>query len=208
VRSTLALLVVMTVLCGLGGCALIGLPNPDDLTFASVSVIYSKDRTDDTWPLRVPGSPINEKLLRIDFTTKFDLFYAASGRHYNIWNRMDFCHPETNVYNSGVSWHPGVYWNGIDVTDTDAYLKQPEVLKAYGSTTMRTFYAYLSASHYRFPNTPHFFGEPPPLLYNLDDRPEDVCLRVSGGKMLGSSFQSNIVFIPRAAIANALATAR
>jgi hypothetical protein len=101
-----------------------------------------------------------------------------------------------------------VYWRGIDVDDTDAYGNDPELLKNYGLSMKRTFYVYLSVSHYEYPNISHISGESPALLYNLEEQPENVCLRVRGGTMLGQSFISNIVFIPKEAIANALAAAR
>jgi hypothetical protein len=81
-------------------------------------------------------------------------------------------------------------------------------LKTYGLPVTRTFYVYLSVSYYASPNISHVGGEPPPLLYDLEERPENVCLRVGGGVMFGPSFRSNIVFIPKEVIANALAAAR
>jgi hypothetical protein len=80
-------------------------------------------------------------------------------------------------------------------------------LKIYDSQTTRTFYVYLAVSYYASPNISHVFGEPPPLLYNLENKSENVCLLVGGGVMFGPSFRSNIVFIPKEVIANALAAA-
>jgi len=205
-----ALLTAAIMLCvpNLGGCALIALPDPDDLAFSSIAVLYSNDRTDDTWPLTVPGSQINEKLLRIEFTTKFNLFLAAYQRYYNIWNRIDFCQHNTDGYLGGVSEYPGVYFGAVNVDDLDAYGRSPEILKTYGLPITRTFYAYLAVSYYASPNISHVDGEPPPLLYILEEKADNVCLRIGGGVMFGPTFRSNIVFIPKEVISNALAASR
>jgi hypothetical protein len=195
----------MLHILGSSGCALISLPDPDDLALSSVAAVNSEDLSEYPWSSELLHPPA-EEMLRVDFATRYDLFHAA--HEYSIWNRVDFCKPDTDVYNSGVNWNLHVYWNKLNLDDLDAYAKNPELAKLYNSSTTRTFYVYIAVSHYESPNISHISGEPPALLYNLEEQPENVCLRVEGGTMLGQSFRSNTVFIPKEAIANALTAAR
>jgi len=48
------------------------------------------------------------------------------------------------------------------------------------------------------------YGSPDLLPYDLAERPEDVCLIVAGGNMLGGRFVSNTIIVPKDAIARAL----
>jgi hypothetical protein len=204
-RSAATPLAAAALLCVLGpsGCALIGPPDPDDFTFSSVAVVYSNDRTDDTWPKYDPNP--NRKLLKIAFTTKFDLLGAAFEKGYNVWNRIDFCHTDTDIYSLGVNPKSAVFWNGIDMQRSDLNKDQRDsIKKTYDSTHPRTFYVYLNVV-VDFPQDYGVIhGEPPPLLYSLDEKPEDVCLTIHGGALIRRFFTSNTVFIPRQVIANAL----
>jgi hypothetical protein len=209
VTSKLALLLAAALLCilGTGGCALIGPRDPHDFTFSSVAAVYPNDRTDDTWPKYGPSQ--NEKLLKIEFTTKFDLLNSVLDEGYNVDDRIDFCSRSTDVYSMGVNSNPTIFWDGVDLMRSDLYHGDIKSSKnRYDSAHLRTFYVYLHVVNNFTQDYGMIHGEPPPLLYNLDQTPQDVCLTIHGAALIRRFFTSNTIFIPKQVIANALAATR
>jgi len=192
-------------LLGLGGCALTDAGVPRDLKLSSIAVVYGNDLTEDSW--RGYDARLNPKLLRIEFTTKYDLFYLPYERRNAIFSRIDLCDKNTLRDKWGINESDTVYWNGINVNSAYQYRANPQIKDSYYSLSVRTFYTFLYVSMQRAPETKVGGDESPPISYDLDKEPENICLRVFGADEAHLAFSSNIVFVPKQVIANALAAA-
>jgi len=203
-----ATLVGVTLLCvlGAGGCALVDPDVARDLKFSSIAVVYGKDLAEDSW--QGYDSRPNPKLLKIEFTTKYDLFYLPYENRFAIFNRVDFCDTSTFFDKWGPNESDTVYWSGINVNLAHNYRSDPQIRGKYNSSSVRAFYTFLYVSKKWPPDTKVGDDEWPPVSYDLDKEPENICLRVFGADEAHVVFSSNIVFIPKEVIANALAAAR
>jgi hypothetical protein len=170
---------VLEVLTTTGACPLIGSADLHDLKIVSAEFVDLKDRPDAVW-LGVGLRP-SRPLAMVTFTTKTNLIEFARRYDYNIVEGASFC--------SG---------NGVDEAkklqeDSSVYDLDGRI-----DMTRRDSRASPGVYHIYLDVTPmKFAGHPSPFAYDLRHQPEDVCIEVRGGNMLGRTFVSNVMIVSK-----------
>lgn len=170
-------------------CAIFSPAGPADLRLHSVQAIRSAD-TKIAW-----GQP--QMLLRVNFLSIVNLQQLADDYGFLVANRASMgCGAKYEVLRSRRLSLSGVFFGSdLEVTPdgTD--------LSASPSPNQPVMYYTLFPIKGRVLNEEeNDLGSP----YDFERQPDDICLQVVGGDMVGRSFASNILKIPREVIVVAL----
>lgn len=203
----------------LAACAFLPSHAPTDLRFEAARAILSKEANVDVQRYNHKSVPV----LEVSFSSGSDLFEFANDND-NIgysalacsdWQKNEEYNKRISETGSSVKAGPyvalmnnvayDVYYGDIPVkNDAEAmrrYNALPEVEK---SKRPLMYQIYLDVR--REPYTGHLAANvQSPPTYDLQKNPEDVCFHIGGGRMwIGGATPSNIVTIPKEAIATAL----
>jgi hypothetical protein len=165
----------------------------NSLNFVSASVVNLQDQSEIEW-LGGDHRPSDE-LLKITFSSSIDLGEIARRYDYHVSTKIYFCEDGADKYKNGIARYSDVYSNQRVV----AYDMKRE---AGQRTTHQQFLYYLYFDVVRSPSFDVFRKRLPG--YDLHRDPRDLCVQVHGGNMLGESYDTNILTIPKDAIASAL----
>jgi len=174
----------------LSGCALFSPAAPKDLRLVSVSLTNYRDEPE----MRQIGHEPRRSLplLKIEFSSATDLLHFAHQHEMSVYNRATICDRHLWPF-FGVS---SVYWKNIEVWP---YSDDPKALPCTDClNTGFLYHVYFGVSE----SNPEF------MVYDLRQQPADICFRVESGDMLGRHSMSNVVVIPKEAIAEVLSTAK
>ena len=182
-------LVLLPLLAGTVSCALIQGPNLHQLKLTSVRVVNSNEV-----PNFVPlaHAALSERsFLVLNFSAERDLIEYAKRYEYNIVNNASICRDD-----------------GIDTTkllQNDVYIYDATgAVNAFRKdgpeeASARAGYdVYIAMRSIPLASRSVF-------EYDLQYNPENICIQLKGGNMLGDSFVSNIIVVPKVAISDALA---
>lgn len=183
--------IVLVSLCSIetASCALMGGPDLRDLKFVSVKVIDPRSPADAAIDNANPWH--DRASLVVSFTAEQDLFGYVKQHEYSIGNDASFCR--------------GNEIDSLRPTQNDPYVFDARgKLDAYrgdvsGSPASEPIY------HIYIAIRPIHLAGQSVFEYDLQHAPEDVCVRLSGGNMLGGKFISNVIVVPKASIMAALA---
>lgn len=143
------------------------------------------------------ASKPDRPLLRIEFSSHVNLPLFAFGNGYTLSSQAYFCDdPEASTGRVKTIADPGVYANGTMLTAYD-----PSPLGREKSPYIYYMYVFLDG------RLTYNGQEKVKEFYDLRQSPQDVCLKVRGGKNF-SSFESNILIIQKGEIARILNGAR
>lgn len=163
---------------------------PGDLTFISAQEVDWLDQSEMRAPERANGGQKTHRpLLKVEFSSHANLFKLAND--YPVGNYSFFCDRPRDP--TRVSF-PGVYFQGIHIWWPDDRRSEDEL--APGPVT---YYVFLDVAKPERPN-----DIPPQKAFDLRQRPENVCFYLSGGNISGRGYRSNLVMVPKEAIAAAL----
>jgi hypothetical protein len=176
----------------MASCSLVSGPNLHNLKLSSVGIIDPSRPADaardgvSPWPDRT--------VLAINFTAERNLAEYAKQYEYNIGNDASFCRADEVDPTSRLQNNPYVY---------DALGKVDAFRDSHPSTTstlepQATYHVYIAV-------TPMPLAGRDQFDYDLQSRPEDICVQLRGGNMLGNRFVSNAIVVPKAEIASAVA---
>ncbi len=140
---------------------------------------------------------LDELILRIEFQSKENLQEYVRGHHYHLGARAYFCERRDGFHDLWGSWD--VFWRGFNLSKL--FL---DTIPRVSETHPMTYYVFVDARLDR-PKSVDAYGRPFPTPYDLRKTAEDVCLQVKGG-VFGFGYKSNVVKIPRQAIAEAFKT--
>lgn len=136
--------------------------------------------------------PAQSAQLKIEFTTGADISRLMGEDHYVLASEGHFCNrPRDYVNLMGRT----IYFRGQQVSGN-----VPITNPATGSKFL--YSTYLNLHRDAVPSIPQ------QTAFDLRDEPEDVCFYVSGGNGTHFGLKSNVVMIPKNAIAAALDGAR
>lgn len=182
------------LLCiGTTACALASGNDLHGLKFVSVNTIDPIKASDvvsagaNPWPDRA--------VLVINFTSERDLLDYAKQHEYNIGNDSSFC------LGNGVDAARPLQ-NSPYVFDTsgkvDAFRASVSKEKGPPSTDLPIYHVYVSIAPIALAGRNVF-------AYDLRQDPEDICVQLRGGNMLGGKFVSDTIIVPKAAVVYAMA---
>ncbi|MGV8998079.1 MAG: hypothetical protein ACOH12_14145 [Parvibaculaceae bacterium] len=177
-------------LVALCGCALID-SSRSNLHYASTKIVDLKDEPPATWFLQ--KRPPSTLALLVNFTTDESLTKLAHRHEFNIVNEASLCDSAGEI-------------------DLSKELQNDS--SVYDSFGLATTYDKSDTQNSRLSNVSYHVyinlkgiplaGDPDVFLYDLKSAPQNVCVRLSGGNMLGSKITSNTFVVPKMAIVNAL----
>jgi hypothetical protein len=172
----------------LSGC--IAHDTPGDLTFISAQEVDWLNQSEMRAPERANGGKkVHRPLLKVEFSSYANLFKFVN--NYPVGNDSFFCDRPRDP--TRISF-PSVYFQGIHIWWPDD--RRSEEQLAPGPVT---YYVFLDVAK---PERPKDI--PPQKAYDLRQRPENVCFYLSGGNISGRGYRSNLVMVPKEAIAAAL----
>ncbi len=166
----------------------------DTATEGDLDQIYAKmrDRKDE-WELMPQWL-----LLKIEFQSKVDLHRYARENHYNLGVSFYLCDQRDD--DATLIGSPTVFWRGFDLGKLFFV-----TIRRGNDAEPFTYYTFLHAVWGTRPRMLVPGGPEVSVPYDLRITPEDICLEVRGGAF-GSGYRSNVVIVPRKAIAIALKT--
>lgn len=205
---------IVSLLAALGGCVTIAANTPGDLAFASVRLTDGRDQPELPGPGASPlrglvsdrdllhigesltgGEKAPRPTLRIEFTSATNLARFAAENSWNVGSSAFFCGRQETY--SDLSY-PYVFWRGTKLH----WLEPDQIGTALGSGpgSRVAYYFFLDVARER--QVP---ANPPVEAYDLRRAPEDVCFHIRGGNThVGRGYRSNVVRVPKEAIAVAL----
>jgi hypothetical protein len=138
------------------------------------------------------GERPHELLLKAEFKSEVNLAAFVNEGGYNLGNTSFFCNrPKDNVLLSSSY----VYWRGVRLGDHGDPIQQSGEIQGQPIT----YYMFLGIARQAIAP-----ANPPQVSYDLRQKPEDICFYLRGGNGTPFGFTSNIVTIPKQAIAAAL----
>lgn len=164
-----------------GGCSS---TYPTDLALHSVEFVneINEREIEGMSPLRYN----RRSFLEVNFTTAIDLVEFRRDTSYSIGAQAYVCgaDPESEFLNDRT-----VYWNGFNLV-WDQAIRAIGSKNTVNNNELNQYYFYIYADDaakqkFRFP-------------------PTSICFYIRGGTMVGSTYRSNEVVIPEAAISEAL----
>lgn len=196
-------IIAMLGSCSLGACAVLSPSAPGDLKFVSTSVVdtntLSAQEQGDIGRNKFNSLP--RKVLEVKFSSNDNLVEDRKGWNDTyIWTVAcrDWKNHNQLVQNSSGGYVPAgpldmgtssVYWNDVDIIQM--YEKRgPE------GTGPFTYHFYIDISK-KSEYQPH-------ASYDLRANAEDVCFQITSAEMVRPGAKTNIVTIPKVAIASAL----
>lgn len=216
----------LLIALGVGACAFFPPSAPNDLKLESLRVIDLKDAPE---IVRRDIERFNNhprKVLQISFSSSQDLI-AFARNNDNVGYDVLFCREwekrekyNAKVQESGSTVNAGPPVNLMNAS-TDIYLggipvnSNAETIERYNalSEKQKTARPLVYQAYADFKQEPYTgrlaSGVIQPAPYDLQQHPEDICLQVGGWRMaIGEGTPSNIVTIPKEAIAAALTEAK
>lgn len=188
-------------------CALIGGPNLHDLELTSVEVVDLKSRADFPSPgdsrsfkdrIDFPwlGDDLrpSKALLMVGFATDGNLRDYARRYEYTVHTTASLCNSRVATIDRSkeLQYRSGVF---DDAGVVDFHPPESAIQKDGRST--RNYHLYIDVRSVLLAGQETF-------QYDLQAKPEDLCFMVSGGNMLGNTFTSNIVRIPKDVLSDAI----
>jgi hypothetical protein len=209
-RVVCLVLLVVSLFCGS-----VAADSLDDLAFLSVQAVDWQDQNEMPGPgaspvlgmvnsrdLEAKGQSVtgHEKphrpLLKIEFTSATNLSRFVIEHSFNLGNTAFLCDRPSDVLTLSFSY---VFWRGmrLGLQEADPIRRQNELLRV-----PVTYYIFIDVADKERP-----LDKPPQKAFDLRQNPENVCFYVRGGNELGRGYKSNIVVVPKDAIAAALTKA-
>ncbi len=194
------LCVIGFVASAVSGCALYE-PHISDLALVSVEIVPARVLT--TGKLRD-----SEPQIKITFSSEVDLVDIGQGKHFfsfPVYQETTLCKNFASGRGGEISIGGEVFWKGGGVNGSNTYYSHED----YSAELFRKFYPEFKEQKLKyyeaFSSIRHVMGVPHPIkvAFDLERQPEDLCLAVHGGDMLGATYRSNTVVVPKAAIAEA-----
>lgn len=176
---------------GMSACALLPGPNLHNLKLASVNTIDRNQPADVASGIESPWP--DRPVLVVNFTAERDLAAYAKQYEYNIGNDMSFCQDDEMDVFRELQNDPYIFDAAGKV---DAYRKNS--FPKFSAPDSVTYHIYVAIKPVQLAGRTIFD-------YDLRSNPEDICIQLRGGNMLGDTFTSNIIVVPKAAIIAALA---
>jgi hypothetical protein len=187
--------IALVVCCfGFSGC--LSVQGPTDLKFVSVKIADLREETDVIFGDPRPSSPE----LRIDFSSKTDFVKFAHKYEFNIGGIGCLCNSPKDADEELMG--PYLFWNDFVVDpyvwDSPQYRRVLVQGEAHQLIIYHVYFALIQSGR------PSLYGEKPIFPYDLQHNPSDICFFIRGGNMLGTTFRSNTVVVPKADIVAAL----
>ncbi len=174
-------------------CAACVSTSASDVALQSVEVVDLQQQSELHPPTLQYPKPTH--LLKVTFATMNNLAQYARANEFTVGNQTYFCDEQRDDDNLA---NPYVYADGVNLDEYAVGSRPPP--EGRGPWT---YYIFIYVQRER-PRESAFAGKPPLEAYDLRQAPKDVCFQLRGGDMLGFSHRSNVVKIPREAIAAAL----
>ena len=191
--------IVSALLIAIAGCTLIGPAYPTDFKLTSVKAVRQQEVESDLSDLS--GDP-NMVLVMLELQSSADIEALAYQNNFNTHARFSLClNGQYDDAGELRSW-PKVYDRYGEINP----LRNPRSSRAaqqFGPISYRAYFFFMSNGADTVIQT----GKPPSPIYDLAKLPQDICVWVGGGNMLGGHYQSNTVIVPAQDIAKALAEA-
>jgi hypothetical protein len=205
--SALLSLTALLALPPLAACSLLSPSAPSDLKFISVDTVDTT--TLPAWEQadisKVHYNPLPRKVLEVRFSSNSNL--VEDGKNWNNTNILTVaCRDWKDRYKfiqgpSGGQIPAGpigmetstVYWNNIDVFDNF----RSETLEGAKPFIYHYYIDIHKKSTYR-----------PEASYDLNVNPQDVCFQITSAEMFRPGAHTNVIVIPKDAIAAALAAGK
>lgn len=174
-------------LLSLQSCALSPGPDLHGLKLSSVKVVSASDVVG--FLLLAKKAPPDKRFLDVHLSAERDLIKYAKQYEYNILNETSLCR-EGQLDPSKQLQNDSYVYDRLGVVE--AVRKADD-----GGQDQAGYDLYIAVQ-----SVPLASGQV--FEYNLQRDPQDVCVRLRGGNMLGDSFTSNTIVIPKAVIAEAM----
>jgi hypothetical protein len=192
-------LVALFALAHCWGCSLWWIPQIDDLQVASVQrVDMGNERIFN--PLNSPLAVPTGQMLKIQFTTFSDLALISLEHDLNLWNEATFCESGANM-----SGPPAVYYHDVHVSqlqenspEYSRYIKYRTEEKADNRYVYHVYVRHRSDQARSLTNNYRI------SVYDLSGEPQDICIVIRGGNMLGGTLRTNTITITKDKIREAL----
>ena len=191
-RKTLSAWIFALCLCSYGVSYA---SEPRDLSLQSVQVVNLQDQVVAHQPITVEKFPQAQGLM-VTFSTAVDLYTFAHRHDYSLFVDSSVCAGNKLDSSKKISLIGYVY-NRNGIIDPQNYAN-----KGADEEGIKTYEIFL------FMRTVENASNTDKFNYNLLTTPEDLCFRLGGGNMLGGTFKSNVVLIPKEAIEHAISVAR
>lgn len=193
-----------------GGC--VAADTPGDLAFVSVQAVDWHDQDEMPGPgaspvlgmvnsrdLEAEGQSVTGKekrhrpLLKIEFTSATNLSQFVIEHSYNLGNTAFLCDRPNDRLTLSFSY---VFWRGtrLGLQEADPIQRLNELSKV-----QVTYYIFIDVADKERP-----LDKPPQKAFDLRQNPENICVYVRGGNESGRGYKSNVVVVPKDAIAAAL----
>jgi hypothetical protein len=185
---TLALLILAT------GSAVAGV---EGFKLESIQIVDLRRQVEIEWLSSEPR-PM-KALISATFSTDVDLEAYSRRYDFNVGQDVGVCQEKSTAINrsKSLSYYSGVYDSFGEVNSRRKVVSPPDSSPTY------LYHVYIDVMFER----PGLFREPvgsQAFLYDLRKHPEDVCVQIRGGNMMGMTFRSNTVMIPKEDIAAAI----
>ena len=207
-RQCISLFIITLIVCSsLSACVLFSPSGPQDLALYSLEVVDMQDA-----PGRQRHTPFNAphiKTLKAGLSSRVDLVKLVRGREFSVYNEIFIgCGKVMELFpaDSTAVHEPAVYWSDFDESRIGIFgdSDEPDLSRLFPSGQP---FVYRVSFNIEGQPARHNI-EPLRPYYNLGEHPQDVCIRIGGGDVLGRTFVSNTVLIPSSMVESALKQAR
>jgi hypothetical protein len=168
----------------------------DNFKLESVEIVDLKDRADFDWL----GKPRSMPMMMATFSVDVDLREYARPHSFHISYRVGLCLDGSFSIDTTrkLQHFSGVYDSFGNI---DSYR---EITSSQRGESGYLYHVYFDFAFEKAGDIDPI-ERVPSFLYDLRKTPEDVCIQIVGGNMLGQAFQSNNLVIPATEIAEAFA---
>ncbi len=180
--------VILIYLCfALSGCGTLFAPSIDDLKFVSAAFINLKNHPE---ILTTRADKTKIELLQINFTSGNDLLSIARDHEFFLSYSIFFCSdgPEKNT--SPLDPFSPIYFFNTELSD---YVINDTNLNLVSQNGLYEYRIFIEAARNARINV---IQQNVPA-YNLHSLSENLCVKLHGGNMIGTYFDSNILTIPK-----------
>ncbi len=182
----------------LTGCGTLFAPNIDDLKLINVNIVNLLEKPKN---LEYPMNRSSQELLEINFISHKNLLSIARDHEFNLSNKIFFCTDGPDKYTFGLGRGlSSVYYYNNDNSQSSDIVLYDENFTISPVNGVFNYSVYIASNNNARVNA---VGEKVPA-YDLHSLPDNLCVRVQGGNMLGTYFVSNIFTIPTELILDAI----
>jgi len=142
--------------------------------------------------------PIGQ-MLKVQFTTVYDLALISLEHDLNLWNEVTFCDSGANMSGS-----PAVYYHDIHVSQLQENSPEHSRYIRYREKEADKPYVYHLYVRYRSDQARSLTDNYRISVYDLSGEPQDICIVIRGGNMLGGTLRTNTITITKDKIREAL----